>query len=235
MIISHTHKFILIKSVKTAGTSVEAALSNCCGGSDVVTPLNDFPFNRDEKGVAVHRAMNAEKLSWWNREIGQHVDALTLQSKLPEDVWSGYLKLSIARNPWDRMVSLFTWNARNNPAMKPRKRFYHRLGMPFDELREIRRLFSNFLQGEWETNDRFYIIDGELVVDFVIQYEDLARGLDTVRRKLGLPEMTLPRLKTGIRPGHYHYSQYYDNETRALVAQRHENDIRLFGYKFENA
>jgi hypothetical protein len=63
----------------------------------------------------------------------------------------------------------------------------------------------------------------------------LARGLDTVRRKLGLPEMTLPRLKTGIRPGHYHYSQYYDKETKALVAQRHENDIRLFGYKFENA
>jgi hypothetical protein len=235
MIISHTHKFILIKSIKTAGTSVEAALSNSCSGSDVVTPLNDFPFNRDEKGIAIHRAMNAETLSWWDREIGQHVDAPTLQSKLSEEVWSSYFKFSIARNPWDRMVSLFTWSTRNDPAMKPRPRFYHRLGVPFDEIGEIRRHFSQFLCGEWETNDRFYIIDGELAVDFIVRYEDLAGGLDAVRRKIGLPEMTLPRLKTGIRPGHYHYSQYYDEQTKTLVATRHANDIRLFGYKFENA
>ena len=43
MIISHTHKFILLKSLKTAGTSIEAALSQACGGQDVVTPSTTSP------------------------------------------------------------------------------------------------------------------------------------------------------------------------------------------------
>ena len=50
MIISHTHKYIFLKSLKTAGTSVEAALSKHCGAGDMVTPLDDYWFNRDERG-----------------------------------------------------------------------------------------------------------------------------------------------------------------------------------------
>jgi hypothetical protein len=234
MIISHTRKFILIKSIKTAGTSVEAALSNFCSGDDVVTPLNDFSFNRDEKGASVHRAMNADRLDWWDREMGQHVDALTMRSRLPAEVWSSYFKLSIARNPWDRTVSLFTWKARNDPALKPQKSFLNRLGMPFDAMGQTRTLFSRFVRENPETNDRFYIIDGDLGVDFVIRYEKLLEDLRTACGKIGLPtDIALPRLKSGIRPGQYHYSQYYDAESKAIVAERHKNDIRLFGYKFE--
>ncbi len=33
MIISHEHKFIFLKTKKTAGTSVELALTRLCGGS----------------------------------------------------------------------------------------------------------------------------------------------------------------------------------------------------------
>ena len=60
MIISHSHRYIFIKSEKTAGTSVEAALSKHCTDSDIVTPLGDYWFNRGEKGEWIHSAMNAE-------------------------------------------------------------------------------------------------------------------------------------------------------------------------------
>jgi hypothetical protein len=236
MIISHTHKFILLKSLKTAGTSVEAALSQACSGPDVVTPLNDFSFNQGEGGALVHRAMNAETLSWWDKEeLGQHVDVATLRRNLPAEAWNTYYKISIARNPWDRVVSLFAWSSRNDPSLNPRKRFYHRLGIAFDEMREIRPGFRKFVEGDWETNDRFYTIDGELCVDFVIRYENLLADLDILRTRLGLPDITLPRLKTGFRPGQVHYSRYYDEETKILVARRHHNDIRLFGYTFTDA
>jgi hypothetical protein len=235
MIISHTHRFLFMKSIKTAGTSVEAALSQYCGGDDIVTPLNDFSFNRDESGAAVHRAMNAERLPWWDKEIGQHVDAPTMKAHLPDEIWRSYFKFSIARNPWDRTVSNFAWLTRNDATMKPRKRFYHRLGVPFDERRELRTLFGRFVRRNPQTNDRFYVIDGELCVDFVIRYESLSQDLDTVCRRLGIPPPNLPRLKAGIRKGADHYSQYYDDETRDFVAELHRNDIRLFGYRFEQA
>ena len=41
MIISHEHKFIFLKTKKTAGTAIEAALSELCGASDVITPYRE--------------------------------------------------------------------------------------------------------------------------------------------------------------------------------------------------
>ncbi len=40
MIVSHKHKFIFIKTRKTAGTSVEIALSKICGKNDILTPIS---------------------------------------------------------------------------------------------------------------------------------------------------------------------------------------------------
>ena len=41
MIISHEHKFIFLKTKKTAGTSIELALSQLCGPDDVIPPITD--------------------------------------------------------------------------------------------------------------------------------------------------------------------------------------------------
>ncbi|PYL93687.1 MAG: hypothetical protein DMF14_00320 [Verrucomicrobia bacterium] len=49
MIISHKHKFIFIKTVKTAGTSLEVFLSQHCGPDDVLTPF--APPSRDTSRV----------------------------------------------------------------------------------------------------------------------------------------------------------------------------------------
>ena len=52
--------------------------------------------------------------------------------------------------------------------------------------------------------------------------------------RVGVPSAQLPRLKSGIRKGKRHYSEYYDDETRDIVAEIHRNDIRLFNYRFED-
>lgn len=41
MIISHTHQFIFLKVYKTAGTSIEIALSKHCGPDGVIAPIVD--------------------------------------------------------------------------------------------------------------------------------------------------------------------------------------------------
>jgi hypothetical protein len=226
MIISHTHQFIFIKSAKTAGTSIEAALSNHCSENDIVTPLYDYEFNRDENGQWIHHSMNYD-------DFHQHDSAISIRNKIGKDAWDSYYKFSIARNPWDRVVSLFNWKARNDPSLRPRKRFYHRIGVPFNELRETKALFSEFVNGDWMTNDRFYVIDDELCVDFIIRYENLSGDFSEVCSRIGLDNIDLPHLKSGFRKG-YHYSAYYNEQSKSVVADRHSNDIRLFGYRFES-
>jgi hypothetical protein len=108
------------------------------------------------------------------------------------------------------------------------------LGIPFDELAQPRKAFSEFLKSDdFVNNDRFYIIDDQLCVDFVIRYEHLSEDLAEVCRRIGLPPFDLPHLKTGFRQRRHHYSEYYDDESKAIVAEKHRNDIRFFGYEFE--
>lgn len=234
MIISHTRKFIFIKSFKTAGTSIEAALSNYCSGNDIVTPMNDYRYNRDENGVFIHKSMNADEFIQLDLPNLQHVEALTIKGKVSPEVWNDYYKFSITRNPWDRAVSYFFWENRRDPALKPQKKFYHYLGVPFDESERLKQMFSNYIRNaDWPNNDCFYTIDDRLCTDFVIRYEKLLEDYSEVCRKLGVPDNTLPRLKGGVRKQRYHYSDYYDEESIAIVSERHKNDIRLFGYEFE--
>jgi len=233
MIISHTHKFIFIKSEKTAGTSIEAALSRYCSGNDVVTPINDYRHNRDENGEFTHQSMNADEYIQLNLPNLQHVDALTIRNKVPAEIWDSYFKFSITRNPWDKVISDFFWKKRQDPAINPRKRFYHYLGVPFNELDQLKAMFSEFLQSsQWTNNDRFYIIDNQLCVDYVIHYENLLEDFSEVCKTIGLETCTLPRLKSGLRKQRYNYSEYFDEESKAIVAKAHENDIRLFDYEF---
>ena len=226
MIISHSHRFIFIKSLKTAGTSLEAALSNMCSGDDVVTPLGDYAFNRDESGAWVHKAMNPGRYE-------QHDAALTIRDTLSAEIWNSYFKFSIARNPWDRALSNFFWEHRQDESLLPPKRLYHNLGVPYDDLTPVKERFIAYLRTDsTQNNDCFYVIDGELCVDFVIRYERLDDDSREVCSRIGLSALEIPRLKTGIRKGKRHYSEYYDDESRDIVAQLHRTDIRLFNYRF---
>lgn len=227
MIISHSHRFIFIKSLKTAGTSVEAALSNQCGGGDVVTPLGDYEFNRDESGSWVHKAMNEGKYN-------QHDDALTVRNSLQPEVWNSYFKFSITRNPWDRALSYFFWDKRRDSSLTPPKRIYHNLGVPYDEFTPVKRKFSEFVKSRTlENNDRFYVIDDRLCVDFVVRYEKLEDDYLELCKRTGLPTTAIPHLKGGIRKKERHYTEYYDDDTRDIVAELHKNDIKLFDYSFD--
>ena len=62
MIVSHAHKFVFLKTKKTAGTSIELALSTLCGDDDIITPLTEI----DEAQRASGRgAQNWRKHGWW--------------------------------------------------------------------------------------------------------------------------------------------------------------------------
>ncbi len=92
MIISHKHRFIFIKTFKTAGTSIEVFLSQRCGEEDVFTPI--FPH------VPPHKARNYEEKGFFN-----HMPALKVRERVGEETWNSYFKFCVERNPWDKTLS----------------------------------------------------------------------------------------------------------------------------------
>jgi len=63
MIISHKHKFIFIKTRKTAGTSIEIFLSQFCGKADILTPIGEGEELRKEQNMASQNYLKNEFLA----------------------------------------------------------------------------------------------------------------------------------------------------------------------------
>ena len=117
MIISHEQQFIFLKTRKTAGTSIELALSDLCGARDIITPL----LPRDDEALRANGrgAQNWRLHGWWQESrpfLRRRFFKFTAQdygfvlipaeeakALLNDDkVWRNYFKFAFDRNPWDR-------------------------------------------------------------------------------------------------------------------------------------
>ena len=118
MIISHKHKFIFIKTEKTAGTSMEIALSKYCGENDIVTPLGkksevirtelgytgpqnfQIPFSKYSLKDWLMFIYNRKRKVYYN-----HISAGEVKKYISDEVWNTYYKFCFERNPYDKVVS----------------------------------------------------------------------------------------------------------------------------------
>ena len=211
MIICHAHKFIFFKTQRVAGSSMEAALSQICGEGDVlvrvgrVTDLGDqletvhkFPEGRNYtipmecresswrwrallwKVRPIRNKVMIPRLEYSGTEYLSHMRARQVRETVPADVWNSYYKVSIERNPWDREAS----------------RYYYR--RPNWSQKET---FAQFLDHfKPIPNFDIYSIDGKVVVDQLMRYENLQEDFRTFLSTIGVTEsVAIPRTNSSGR------------------------------------
>ena len=230
MIVSHRHKFIFIKSKKTAGTSIEIALSRFCGDEDIVTPI--VPETKEELEKMGFKGAQNYKLSpfqftvddWRKRLRGErpafrdHVPAAYIKKVLGGRIWNRYFKFSIERNPYDKAVSRYYWSTRK---MEPRPTLEDHLNA------RAPAALSNW---------HLYTIDDELAVDYMMRYESLEESLRYVEEALALPSpLQLPTAKSGYRKSRRHYSQLISPEARKRIDTVCAKELAAFRYEWEEA
>ncbi|MGZ5043075.1 MAG: sulfotransferase family 2 domain-containing protein [Usitatibacter sp.] len=236
MIISHEHKFIFLKTKKTAGTAIEAALSELCGPSDVITPYREeSEQERKGRGTQNFRIEHPlkPKRPLWRKLLGrperyyhpsvgfyEHMPASLVRAYVGEEVWRSYYKFAFDRNPWDRQVSWYFYKTKS---------------------KRTRPSFERFMQSRrraYVDNYEIYTEGGALTVDFLGRYErldaDLNAVLDTigVKRKVEVPRTNVnPARDTRGRDAR-DYRKLYSDTTRDLVADWYQPEIALLGYGF---
>jgi len=214
VIISHEHEFVFLKTRKTAGTSVEIALSTVCGPDDVITPIVEE--DEELRRAAGGRGPQNHESPPLRRRAYNHMPAQMVRQILGREKWQRYFTFSIDRNPWDAVVSLYHWRYRGTEPM------------PFGDF-----VRSPMVEEYAVKNARIYRLRGEIAVDRVCRYESLDQDVREVWGRLGLPgEPALPHAKGGTRP-RGSYAAYYDDDTAARVAELFAPMIRDLGYTLD--
>ena len=141
------------------------------------------------------------------------------------EVFARCFKFAFVRNPWDKAVSQYAYMAQREDL----RRF---VGMPAQAtFKQYLTLIARRRHVQWEPQLSFLLdANGELLVDFVGRYERLAADAQEVLRCLGLPGRALPHANPSQRRA---YQEYYDDEAREMVAAMYAEDIRWFGYHYQ--
>jgi len=209
--IGHARKFVFVHVPRTGGTLVEAALSHC--------------------GVALQGKRQ------YGSPYFKHAYARDIKRALG-DVFGEYYKFSMVRNPWDWVVSNYTYN----------RGLHHCYvaGTRFEEKRTPGRIpewardmsFEYWLRwwlDEFNPSQLVLLTDdtGALLIDEIYRFETLGADLKRICERLNC-EPGARVADTRSRERGADYRAYFDDRTRRWVADHFERDRELGGYTFDD-
>jgi hypothetical protein len=229
MIISHEHKFIFIKTAKTAGTSIEVFLSKQCAPKDIVTPIHP-PVEGHEPRNHEQFVNPISELIWRpeglrralrhvferREKFYNHMPAWLVQQRIPARIWKNYFKFCVERNPWDKVLSQYHMVA-------------SRAGGSFslDEYLAKGRFPINYFRYTDRSGTK-------IIVDRIVRYENLINDLAEVFSHVNVRfEGSLGvRAKSEYRSDRTPYQSVFNDVQRKIVEQAFAREIELHGYEF---
>jgi hypothetical protein len=203
MIVSNKHKFVFVKTKKTAGSTLEKLMFPYLGEKDVCTgsPRDDTP--------RLNTSSTDGHASW-----------AKIQAAYPSE-FRDYFKFTIERNPWDKVVSSYYWHQKIKP-----ERFGE---MSFEEyvmtcdLLPIDWLNYTDRQGVRRVTAMFKYEEMDLM------YEELN---DRFNLNITPDQWQNTKLKGDVRKER-DYRKLHTTNTIERVANLFENEIKALGYKYE--
>jgi hypothetical protein len=223
--ISHSKKFVFFSKPKCASSTIRKMLNKY---SDIIS-TDHAPYHHHT--IALQMKIHFDEMGW---------------------DWNSYFKFITMRNPWDMIVSfyhfakpdingIYYWEkSRDGIARDSTTR------LPFEEWvlnKDIKKSWHGLLlkNGEFHkntwTNDfsfftlNNFILDekGEILVDYIVKVENIEKGLKTVCDKINIPFKRIRKLN---KSKHKHYRQYYSEETRKVIEEEFQYDIKIGEYEF---
>jgi hypothetical protein len=205
-VIDNKRKFIFIHVPKCGGLSMESM----CRDNDILIDIVNG---------------NANKLN-----EKHNTDVYTNIEDVPDIEFS----FSFVRNPFARLVS--AWKC----PWVTGKKINNKWEVPFNDFTDFIRKHvlkeSDWTFFKWShvmpyTDPRMKLFnsDGKKLLSFIGNLETYQEDFNIVCDKIGIPRQELPHVN---KTKHKHYTEYYDDETRQIVAEKYAKDIEYFGYKF---
>ena len=207
--ISDKHKYIFLHVTKCGGTSIEQALLQN------ETELDDAHFKdifwADNLNVKIKEQFLIGKTQD-DTFAPQHYTPARYRKQHSYE-FNNYYKFTFVRNPWDKAVSEWRYFYNNLPEYQIScPTFKDSLNKPYP----------------WREHNIYQLVYTPHC-NYVGRFETLQQDFDIICGEIGIPRQKLPHAN---KTTHKHYTEYYDEETKQIVAERYARDIELFGYEF---
>jgi hypothetical protein len=213
VLVSHRYKFIYVKNMKSAGTSVECFFEKYCSDPSISLNIreNKKTCEITPYGIIGTRSFLNDSSTWYN-----HMDCTTIKSRIGDEIFNEYLKFCVVRNPYDKVVSSYN--------------FFKKLG----ELEGVE--FEEYCARPLKILKNLYTINGKVECDYFIRYEHLKFDIIELCGKLGIQNINineLPTYKSQFRDHSISYRDYYKNERiKKLIYEKFKDEFELFNYTF---
>lgn len=128
-----------------------------------------------------------------------------------------YFKFAVVRNPWSRLVSAYKHSYQSTRTFED---FIREVLVSGQDHREHRHLVT---MEEVLCSD-----DGQLMVNHVLRFENLADEFYALSRSLFGKPLQLPH--ANVSRDRSHYRSFYNYQTKEIVGEKYSSDISRFGY-----
>jgi hypothetical protein len=161
----------------------------------------------------------------------------------------------VVRNPWDKLVSNYFFKKSEMKKWKPlieenmenpeKHKWLHTWDIPklyndwipyFKENTSFQKSVLNLNKKEVYKYDEVYGYSHWIgssnkvtILNHFIKMENIQSDFNTICDRIGISRQELPHKNASK---HKHYTEYYDDETRSIVAEKYAKDIEYFNYEF---